>query len=475
MRIMTYFRDIDELTKNTWLTAVAFGASNILLFVCIFRVSNATALVILAGAGVIGFVSIVTSSYWRFAVVAAAACAVALELIIHEEASALFIFSVLARFITAGLLITFFASLLANMAHRIYLNVEQLAMEREAYAVKMSRWLERGNALLAVMSAISTRTRLQEVLTSGLEEARKVFNADSGLIYSLDQETGRLSIAGSFGYSPDILNRMKRKWKRRGDVSTCLACQRKRAVVVDDLATDEKCEDLSRVESGSSICIPITGGNGLWGVMHLRRANPAAFSGEDLQLAQAITYQFGLAMQRSALFEQVDRLAVTDPITGLYNYRKLTRDMGREILRSSRYHHPFSFIMADVDYFKRINDENGHLAGDEVLRAVSRVLLGGSREVDRVYRYAGDEFAILLPETDLGDALELAEKLRGDVAEMQVSPEGAAEPIGITLSAGVAAFTGGDLQMKDMVAAADGALYEAKQGGRNRVVAHGGS
>jgi diguanylate cyclase (GGDEF)-like protein len=472
MGIRSRYENINELQRNTLLTAIAFSALTFLLFICIYGVSNATALVILAGAGVVGFVSIITTSYWRFAVLVAVIGALALELIVRDEGTVLFMFSVLARFTVTGLLITFFASLLTDLAHNIYLDMQRLASERQAAAAKLSRWLERGNALLAVMSAISSENRLHDIFTIGLEEARKIFNADSGLIYSVDTDTGHMSITDSFGYDPEILGKMKRKWETRGDISSCLACQRMQAVTVEDLSTDDKCENLSSVGSGSSICLPITDGEVLRGVLHLRRAEPASFSYEDLQLAQAIAYQFGLAMQRSALFEQVNLLAVTDPLTGLFNYRQLCRDMEREILRSRRYEHSFSFIMADVDGFKQVNDVHGHLAGDAVLRAVARVLEEGSREVDRVYRYAGDEFAILLPETDWQDALELMEKLRAEVESLDIVPPGQTGGLHVTLSAGVSWFARDDLEMRDMVAAADRALYSAKEDGRNRAVAH---
>jgi diguanylate cyclase (GGDEF)-like protein len=177
-------------------------------------------------------------------------------------------------------------------------------------------------------------------------------------------------------------------------------------------------------------------------------------------------------MQRASLFEQVNRLAITDPLTGLYNYRKMTRDLDREIVRSRRYHHPFSFIMADIDHFKSLNDQYGHPAGDEVLRAVARTLNRGRREVDRVYRYGGEEFSVLLPETDWPEAFEVAEKLRRKVGEMEVRVKGEPEPIGATISMGVASFSSDSIALEHLISAADEALYSAKESGRNKVVAH---
>jgi diguanylate cyclase (GGDEF)-like protein len=310
----------------------------------------------------------------------------------------------------------------------------------------------------------------REIFTESLEEARKVFNADSGLIYSVNRQTGKLSIVGSFGYDEEILEKMKEKGV--GDLKSCLACQRMDTVKVDNLATEEKCPNLAKVAEGSCICLPITGADKLWGVLHLRRKHADAFTPESIALAQAMNYQFGLAMQRASLFDQVNFLAITDPHTGLFNYRKLDRDMKREFIRSLRYDHQFSFIMADIDHFKEFNDLHGHQAGDSVLRWVARAMEDGRREVDRVYRYGGEEFSVMLPETGWPEALEVAEKIRQSVASAEVSLEGSEVPLGVTISMGVAAYPHDGMNMGDLVKAADEALYVAKQSGRNIVVAY---
>ena len=464
-------KNLNELQMNTLLSATGLGAMTVMLFVCIFRVSNATALVIIGSAAVLGCVSLLTTSPWRYALLAVLVGILAAELILREHASGLVTFSVLARFTLTGLLIAFFATRLSARARKIYLDMKRLVTEREQALDQLSKWLARGNALLVVIRAISTKNRLQDIFTESLAEARKVFNADSGLIYSVDRETGSLSIMGSFGYSPEILEKMNKKWSTSGDVRSCEACASREVVAVENLATDLKCDNLQKVESGSCICLPIITEGKLFGVLHLRRSHTDAFSRGEIQLAEAMAYQFGLAIERASLFEQVNHLAITDPITGLYNYRKLARDMERELVRSRRYRRPFSFIMADIDLFKQINDEYGHLAGDKALREIARVLEEGRREVDRVYRYAGDEFCLLLPETDLPEAFELAEKLRRTVAELDIPVDGRREPVHATISLGVTAFSDALSLVDDLISEADQALYTAKESGRNSVFA----
>jgi diguanylate cyclase (GGDEF)-like protein len=466
----SWIMKMNDLQRTTWTAALALAAALLLLFICIFRVSNATALVIVVAAAILGFVSLITASRWRYVVLAALIAVLAAELFIREPNSLFFKVSVLVRFSVTGLLIAYFASLLTRQSHKLYFDMRMLARQRQDALSESRRWLRRINALVMVITTISTKNHLHEIFTEGLQEARNALDADSGLIYSVDEDTGRMAIVSSFGYSDEVLDKMKRRGMEHSGM--CSACIEMSPVAVDNLATDEqKCPNLQKVSTGSCVCLPIVGGETLMGVLHIRRRHPDAFTAEDIQLAQSITYQFGLAMQRASLFEQVNRLAITDPLTGLYNYRKLTRDLDREIVRSRRYSHPFSFIMADIDHFKNLNDTYGHQAGDAMLREVARALDSGRREVDRVYRYGGEEFSILLPETDWPEAFEVAEKLRAKVAAIEIDVDGG-QKVRTTISMGVAAFSEDRGKLERLIGAADEALYLAKESGRDTVLAH---
>jgi diguanylate cyclase (GGDEF)-like protein len=156
--------------------------------------------------------------------------------------------------------------------------------------------------------------------------------------------------------------------------------------------------------------------------------------------------------------------AMTDPLTGLANYRSLTESLEREIERARRYGQPLSLITLDLDHLKTINDEHGHDAGDHAIRLVAQVLKGAVRSFEIVARQGGDEFAVLLPNTNASEAARLAKRLRAEVASHTVH--------GVKLSAsiGVAARDSGhDLDDKSLVKASDEALYRAKYAGRNRV------
>lgn len=164
---------------------------------------------------------------------------------------------------------------------------------------------------------------------------------------------------------------------------------------------------------------------------------------------------------------EIDRLSKIDKLTGLANRNALDELMEREYRRAVRYQHPLAMLMVDLDHFKRVNDTFGHLGGDEVLRAVGERVRGKLRETDVVGRYGGEEFVILLPETDLNTALMLADELRL-LIESRVVKFGEID-IAMTASIGVATLETGIVSCKELFAHADSALYHAKHSGRNRV------
>ncbi len=166
--------------------------------------------------------------------------------------------------------------------------------------------------------------------------------------------------------------------------------------------------------------------------------------------------------------EELERLSVTDALTGVSNRRLLMETLRREVQRSGRTDQPFAVLMLDVDGFKAFNDTYGHQAGDSALVMVAAVLRECTRVVDCVARYGGEEFVIMLHETDLESAAEVAERIRIAVADRRVPLEG--QDAFVTVSIGVAQYPGDGGTHEAVLKAADGALYHAKQHGRNRVV-----
>ncbi len=178
----------------------------------------------------------------------------------------------------------------------------------------------------------------------------------------------------------------------------------------------------------------------------------------------------------SALTEEVEEAnhqlqhdAEHDALTGAYNRHRLEGDLQGELSRAKRHDHPLSLIMFDIDHFKRINDELGHIVGDYVLKTLARTVWELLRKHDAMFRYGGEEFLLLLPETDLDGALAVAEKARSTIEALPLTYNGRVLP-GVTVSLGVATAPQHGKTVADLLEAVDAALYQAKQGGRNLVV-----
>ncbi|HXY69495.1 MAG TPA: diguanylate cyclase [Gemmatimonadales bacterium] len=167
----------------------------------------------------------------------------------------------------------------------------------------------------------------------------------------------------------------------------------------------------------------------------------------------------------------LERLSVTDELTGLANRRRLMVEIDREVRRSDRHGHPFSVLMLDVDRFKRFNDSYGHPAGDAVLKRLSGTLQECVRDVDTVARYGGEEFTVILPETPAAEAARVAERIRGSTEKDRFTPEGGRAELNVTVSIGYAVFPDNARTPDSLIEAADQALYRSKQSGRNRVSA----
>ncbi|HVS36547.1 MAG TPA: GGDEF domain-containing protein [Gemmataceae bacterium] len=167
--------------------------------------------------------------------------------------------------------------------------------------------------------------------------------------------------------------------------------------------------------------------------------------------------------------EEIYRLTIIDALTDIHNKRYLLEFLDRELSRSARYGRPLALIMIDLDHFKSINEDLGHLGGDFTLREVASCIRGNVRKEELFARYGGEEFAVVLPETNLEGAVVVAERIRGQVEQRVFQYEGKTYPV--TISVGVAATNGENaLTPNDLIGKADDQLFRAKHDGRNRVI-----
>ncbi len=201
-------------------------------------------------------------------------------------------------------------------------------------------------------------------------------------------------------------------------------------------------------------------------------ANSAAIDGlsrDDRIVLQAVASELVVAVENSRLYRLTKRLAITDELTDLYNYRYLQQRLDDEMGRADRYSKRLSLLMLDIDDFKRINDTYGHLVGDRVLSEVGLVLKSTVREVDIVARYGGEEFTIILPETDASGAFIVAEKIRETIAMHRFPDAEGGHSIHLTVSIGLSSYPVHAADKESLLRSADDAVYHAKETGKDRV------
>jgi diguanylate cyclase (GGDEF)-like protein len=218
------------------------------------------------------------------------------------------------------------------------------------------------------------------------------------------------------------------------------------------------------------LCIPILAQGETLGILHLQATDEAPqLEASELSLKTTFAAQVGLSIANIKLRAALRTQSVRDALTGLYNRRYLEEVLDREVRRASRAAQSLGILMIDLDHFKSFNDSYGHDAGDAVLREIAMSLTRGIRAEDFVCRFGGEEFVVILPTADLAASRVRAERLRSKTKELTILHQGKSMGM-ITISVGVAAFPEHGTSPKELMAAADAALYQAKRGGRDQVV-----
>lgn len=335
---------------------------------------------------------------------------------------------------------------------------------------------------------------VRPVFEAVLTQACRALDAEMAALHMADQERRLTRLVAAHNLDP----LRARAWEALSLDGTALPALSHRAGMMVEMLGEAAPRGL-----GGAVGVPVRGAELTVGSLCLLWRTPPEPDPDRTLFLESLAHLLGLAIEHAGLVsemvdsleqvlqlkDKVDRrnqelnevnaklseanqrlemLSVTDGLTGLFNHRHLHDLLSQEIMRARRAGYPISLIMADLDHFKRINDQLGHQVGDEALRLVSSWLSHGVREVDVVGRYGGEEFVVILTNCALADGVRVAEKLRAMVLEKALRPPFDAVG-GITLSLGVAQLEPG-MNGDQLVNAADQALYRAKQQGRNRVV-----
>ena len=316
-------------------------------------------------------------------------------------------------------------------------------------------------SLLDLGSRLDSLPRAER-LGAAVQSARLLFECDGATVLSVHRRGFERLALGPGTPAPSQID-------PGGEAATRWLANARQPMRFADLAAEVRFgrDGCPGVDAGPTLFVPL-GSRGLaagYLAIFRVRGRPA-FTESDARQLTLLGAWTGLAIENLRLSEQVEKLAITDDLTQIYNYRYLKTALRREIRRASRFSQQLSLLMLDVDHLKTYNDRHGHLRGSFVLKHIAQILLRSLRSFDLIAKYGGDEFTVILPQTPRDGAAVVAERMRNEVANTKfpLEPRGA-----ITVSLGVATFPEDATEGLALVRAADRALYRAKQAGRNRI------
>jgi two-component system cell cycle response regulator len=356
-------------------------------------------------------------------------------------------------------LLTGFADLCSQELLRARASVQREEVGAEFKAVynvskEMSILRDQAAVRKLLLASAKELVALEAAAVVGLNENRTAYAMEEGIGWAKDLQ----------GRTGAVSDRTWAGWVLRG---------REEAFLLDDIASqkDRMPIFVTGEKSGlteSLLAVPLRVHNETHGAL-LLTARRGVFHAAIQRVLGFLCNQAAASAYNARLIEEQEQRAMRDGLTGLYNRRQMEDLLDATLNRESRRDAHFALMLVDVDHFKRINDTYGHPAGDAALRALARVMREHLRAGDEAARYGGEEFAVILPDADEAGAVQLAERLRKSVEAWEEVFAGAR--LRMTASFGVAVYPEDGTAKADLLAASDRALYAAKQGGRNRVVA----
>lgn len=338
--------------------------------------------------------------------------------------------------------------------------------------VELQKSLYNISILYNISQAVNFIDDLKRLLQVILSKALITLDAERGSLMLYDYAGNYLQVKVVYGLSDkateDGINNgtIECSKIRAGEGIAGTVFLEKKAIITNLGANDPRFIHKNTLSNTQSLlCVPLIAKGEAIGVINItNKKNNRLFNQKDLEFMASLANQAAIAIDNAKLYE----LATKDGLTKLYIYRHFYILLENELRRCSRYNHKMSLVMIDIDDFKIVNDQYGHLAGDQVLRELSATIGDTIRKIDTPARYGGEEFAIILPETSLNDAAIIAERLRHNVEKMSIKIQDKIE-IKITISIGIAEFSSEDMEPKTLIGHSDKALYHSKNNGKNLV------
>jgi diguanylate cyclase (GGDEF)-like protein len=324
--------------------------------------------------------------------------------------------------------------------------------------------------IIGVARTVVSTLELDKVLDSVLHNAMQFMEMPAGMLEVYNEATQQMVPHVHAGVSPSFAENDQWRLSTKCDVMTKRAMYDGHIHYISDLRSDGNVREAFVQENiRSMICVPLLLQNRPLGILYLYDRVPRDFEERQLDLLAIFASFAVMSIDNASLHAKTKRMAITDALTGLHNNRYFKQVFPYELSRARRYSKPLSLIMIDIDHFKQLNDTYGHPKGDQVLAALGKVLSNSLRAADFSFRYGGEEFAVLLPETRLEGAFLVAETLRDKVAKSLTPLLGDNPEHSVTVSLGVSCFPNDGNTTEQLLKHADQCLYLAKKQGRSRV------
>jgi diguanylate cyclase (GGDEF)-like protein len=320
--------------------------------------------------------------------------------------------------------------------------------------------------------ALTSSLQLDQVLRTIMEKIDEFLRPDTWSLLLMDEAKQELFFEIAIGKNAHVLKELRIK---KGQGLAGWVAETGKAVVVPDTSKDErffaKADEKTKIETRSIVAVPVRFRDQCLGVIELINCvGPDGFSARDLGLLEALADYAAIAIENARHVQRIHELTITDDCTALYNARHLNFMLETEIYRSQRYNYEFSLVFMDLDHFKQINDTHGHLMGSKLLAEIGNMVKSNCRLIDFAFRYGGDEFVVLLPQTSKEHAYVVAKRLHRKIRETTWLKESGLN-VHITASVGVASYPSDARTKADLLHLADEAMYLVKNTSRDSVAA----
>jgi len=339
----------------------------------------------------------------------------------------------------------------------------------EATGTERRRQLQELSIFHDVAKALTSSLNLDSILQTIMEKVAEYFRPDNWSLLMVDDSAEELYFAIAVGDAADALRSVRLKV---GEGIAGWVAKTGEPLIVPDVYSDERfakrIDEMTRWRTRSIICIPLRSKHRVLGVIQLINVDMSGFGDGDLFFLQAICDYAAIAIDNARAVEKIQELTITDDCTGLYNARHLYKTLEAEVYRSARFGYEFTVLFIDLDHFKQVNDTWGHLAGSKLLAEIGFAIKSHLRLIDFAFRYGGDEFVILLPQTSKKQALNVARRLLQSFRNSEFLKEEGIN-VNVRASLGVASYPGDAKSVHEIIRQADEMMYLVKNSTRDNI------